>query len=168
MNALTIPTAMKAAGKVARARLEENSNANSECGINGHESAKWHRKKPGDAPCGVPPGLFCDSFTVSVRSWRRTSRRAAPSARTRGRRSPSPASDRSSGRISHRGSIAHRSLRRNSLLCRRLLLNRRGGLLRRLHRLRERLTHRDACAHADARARHAAGVVRRPRIASAA
>ena len=25
MNALTIPTAMKAAGKVARARLEENS-----------------------------------------------------------------------------------------------------------------------------------------------
>ena len=58
------------------------------------------RKKPGDAPCGVPPGLFCDSFTASVRSWRRTSRRAAPSDRTRGRRSPFPASGRSSGRIS--------------------------------------------------------------------
>ena len=33
MNALTIPTAMKAAGKVARARLEENS----ECGMQNAE-----------------------------------------------------------------------------------------------------------------------------------
>lgn len=36
MNALTIPTAMKAAGKVARERLEENS----ECGMRRRESAK--------------------------------------------------------------------------------------------------------------------------------
>ena len=82
--------------------------------IRRRESAKLTHKKPGDAPCGVPPGLFCDSFTASVRSWRRTSRRAAPSDRTRGRRSPFPASDRNSGRISRRGSIAHRSLRRSS------------------------------------------------------